>query len=455
MNKILKSVKVVVLALVATLVVACQSGVDAVQSYINLSDSTISFGANPVGDFKIAVDASGEWTYTISGDWLSEVSSDETGLTIQAESNGSSSMRSATITFSCGSMESKVLVYQNSVSANVNLELNSLFTDGAVSPSGEFVAGMAAYDDSYAKPTLINTLTGEVLKYPVMSNEYVVTCVDDSGQIFIVSGAMISGYHIEYGGTAEEILVPDEMKSGGVNGVSADGTIWVGFACPTTGGWEPMRWVNGVPELLPRDVNNSVGQTMWYGCAARGCSADGSIIYGNYLDYQDAIYWDANLEMHFVAPELLVRGEYDNGSGTVAYTRIAGASINADSHVISQNGKYLAFKFEDQSSGFTSVTPAYLNLETGAYYLFEEHSGKAIVTIGDDGSLFFTPYMSYGPTTVVTPQGEEIDGMDWVEQNYGLIIEDSRAILQVSQNGNLFGFKGYDSSYLAWWLTKN
>ncbi len=454
MKKIFNSVKLTAILAVVALVSACTDGVDSIQNYINLSDSTISFGANPTDEFKILVEASGEWEYSISGDWISVESIDELGLTIVAEANTNVFMRSATITFICGSMETKAMVYQNSVSANVNLQLNSLFTDGAVSHSGEFVAGMAAYDDSYANPTLVNTVTGETLKYPIMSNDYVVTCVDDNGSMFIVSSSMIEGYRIEYGQTAEEILVPDQMGSGGVTGVSADGSIWVGFGCPIAGNWEPMRWVNGVPEVLPRDENNSIGETMWYGCAARGCSADGSIIYGNYFDYQDAIYWDANLEMHFVAPDLIIRGVYEYDSQTY-YTCVAGAKINADSHLISPNGKYLAFKYEDQSSGSTVVTPGYLDIETGAYYLLSDYVSKAIVTISNDQSLFLTPYTSYGPTTVITAAGEEIDGMDWIEQNYGLIIEDTRAIVLVSANGNIFGYKGYGSSYLAWWLTKN
>ncbi len=444
MKNILKQLKFSFVAMLAIAFVAC-SETDIVKNYINLSDSTVSFGANPDEDFTIAVESSSEWSYTINGDWISEVSSDQAGVTIHAEENENVNMRSASILFKSGDIESRVMIYQAGASSNVNFELNSLFELGAVSPSGEYVAGMVAYDDTNARPTSINTITGEVVKYASMSNEYTVTCVDDNGNIFAVSSVMISGYRMDSTtGLTEAILVPDDCKSGGVNGVSADGTIWVGFACPKTGLWEPMRWVNGVPEKLDRTETNGTGvENMFYGCVARGCSADGSIIYGNFLDYQEGIYWDKDSKMQLVAPELM---NYENGTST------AGARINADSHVISQNGKYLAFKYENSKT--SSIIPGYLNIESGEYKLFDDYAAKAIITIGNDETLFFTPFNYYGPTTVMTPDGEVIDGMDWVEQNYNVIVEDNRAIIQVSSNGNLFGYKGFTNVYQAWWLTK-
>ncbi len=443
------------------LMVGCQD--ETIYNYLEISDRTVSFEDSANDEIKIEVEASGEWTYTVNDSWIEEVSSDNSGIVITVSDNTSSSMRYGTITFTCDDMESKATVLQASVGSNAQVVLNDAFNGGVVSPSGRYIAGRVIVGGGdvveQVCPVLIDAKSGDMTVHESMIKETDIGAVDDFGNIFTSSGIVSNE------GVVSAYDLPNECSWAEVLAVSLDGSVWVGRCFPKSkklweeaghnpaGTYGAIKWVDGVPEILEVPETNGTGEeSLWYGLQAFGCSDDGSIIYGNVLDYFEACYWDKDGHVKLIAPELNEFSfvQYTEG-GEKCYTLESGTQQNFEYEKISPNGKYLAFQY-DNGGG---LCPAYLNTETGEYKVLKEYSGLATNTMDNDGNMFVCPSTNYGPASVITPDGEKIDGNDWVKDNYGLIISDARAICQVAADGSLFGYKSLDTQYyLAWWLLR-
>ncbi len=468
MKRVYNAIRVVMMVAAVTLMSSCNE--EVIYNYLKISDSSFSLDAAGQQEFTIEITASSDWSSTIQDSWIQEVSKDANGLTVKAEPYSGATPRYGSILIETADDSRKISVLQNnnSVSAVVN-DLFYTSNSGVVSPSGYYLAGNITVSDTETMPVTIDLRTGEVRKFtctlpteidvPERETTYevswLVSAVDDNGNVFMNNSVLIFGLRLDAAsGDYSLIEVPDDCIGGCVSAVSADGSIWVGSCCPLTGGWFPMKWVNGVPERLPITAQNGTGvQNIWYGATARGCSDDGSIIYGNIMDYDEAIYWDKDNEFHFVAPELL---EYDTEDyyGTTYYNLFASARIYADAQRISPDGSKLSFIYTNENTG--ASYPGYIDTASGVPTMLSNLSGYDITTISNDGELFLCPSaLALEPTTVYTTSGEKIGGMDWIFSNYGISIGDSRAITQVAANGNIFGMKSSGDYYVAWWLDLN
>ncbi len=465
MKRVFWATKATLLAFTASLLLGSCSE-EIISQYLKISDSSITLDAAGLTEFTIDVSSSSDWTASIESSWINEVSRNSAGITLSANAYTGTTARYGSVIIKTSFDTRKVTVQQsnNSLSVFINYE----FVEGVSSPSGYYLAGSKYISDTEILPTTIDLRTGEIREYDcelpteitvveratTYEVSWKVSEVDDNGNIFMINDVMIWGLRIDATtGQYAMIEVPSDMIGGGVNAVSADGTIWAGFGCPLSGGWVPMKWVNGVPERLPISDTNGTGlQSIWYGSAVRGCSDDGSIIYGSIMDYWEAIYWDKNNEMHFIAPELLEYSieEYD---GEYYCSLTAGARIYSDSQRVSANGKWISFIYNNETTGVSA--PGYLDTETGVPTILYDMSGLDIMAISNEGDLFLSTTMLLEPTTVYTAEGETVDGMTWLTRNYGVVIEDNRAITQVTANGDIFGFKSYSDSYIAWWLERD
>ncbi|MFI3324468.1 MAG: BACON domain-containing protein [Rikenellaceae bacterium] len=452
----MKNIIKIAIALVgATLLGACANDEGI---YLNLSDSSVSLDGAGYNEVTIEVSASSSWSYTINDSWITFVNKDSNGLTVKGEAYYGSDTRVGSITFETDDMIVKTTVFQ--LSSLVTMVNTSIFTQGEPSPSGYYVAGMYYPDDYYANPTLIDMRTGETTYFDLVDNDYVVSCVDDNGNIFLNSSWMTDGMRVDATtGVAEAIEVPDGYSAGGVNAVSADGSVWVGYACIATsevvdgfGSWYPMKWVNGVPELLPSSEYNGTGvQYVWYGVVARGCSDDGSIIYGSIMDFSESVYWTADNEYKIIAEEMVEFYETDYTDNEFRYYLTAGARCYADNQRISPNGKYLSFRYVNDTEG--TQYPGYLDIETEVLYLMTDYSGYDIMTLTDDLDIVLYSSSSYlVSTTMLLASGEKMSTNDWLEENYGLQIEDDRAVMQIGSNGTVFGWEYSNYTYIPWWL---
>ncbi len=447
MKNIFKALRATILVAVVAIFASCEQ--DVVYKYVNLSDVNFSLDYAGEEEFSIAVDASGEWSYTINDSWILEVECDGANLVVSAEPNPTTAMRVGTISFTQGEATNKAIIFQSG-RPNANIAINNLFALGVVSPGGNYVAGLASYDDDYYIPVLIDTYTNETKVYDMVSSNYVISCVDDNGNMFLSSSMLSSaGYSLSYDGTLAELDVPDTFWAGGVTCCSADGTVWAGFGLANGGGWYALRWTNGIPEELQTPETNGTGkEAIWYGIIPRGCSDDGKLIYGNIMDYQEAIYWDEYGNVNFVAPELMEL-EVSEYEGSYYYSVAKGALQFADDQKISPNGKYLAFNY--YSSG--TYYPAYIDVTTGLYEILYDYAGMTIITIDNDGSFYLIASSVYGATTILPQSGDPFDSRTWLLSAYAVIVEDARSINQVSASGNLFGYSDYGDSYVCWWAT--
>ncbi len=481
--KQMKNIIKIAIALVgATLLGACTND-DGI--YLNVSDSSLSIDGAGLNEYTIEVKASSSWSYTINDSWITFVNKDSNGLTIKGEPYYGTDTRVGSITFETDDTTFKTTIFQ--LSSLVTVATTSIFTEGRPSPSGYYVAGMYYPDDTYAIPTRIDMRTGETAYFGLVDSDLVVSCIDDNGNIFLNASWMTEGYRVD-GSTSlsdvyeaattfaekEAIEVPVGYSAGGVNAVSADGSVWVGYACiedvsDGVGSWYAMKWVNNVPEVLPMPEFNSTGvQYLFYGVVARGCSYDGSVIYGTCLDYFESVYWTADNEFRFtgyddetgvnIFVEYDTYDDYDDEDeysdedrNMFKYSLTAGVHCYADTQHISPNGKYLPFRYENSSTG--AQYPGYIDLETEVIYTMEDYSGYDIMAITND--LDFVLYSASGylvSTEILLASGVKMSTNDWMGDVYGIQVMDDRAVIQIAANGSVFGWKYSNYTYIPWWL---
>lgn len=452
MKRIYSAMRVAMMVACVALLGSCSE--ETIYNYLNVSDNSFSLDGKGEGEFTITIDASSDWNATIGDSWIVEVERDETSITVKGEPYAGATPRYGSITIKSGEQTRKITVSQTIHSTSVML--NDLFYYGVVSPDGNYVAGNVVVSDGVVMPVTIDTRTGEVRKFTCKLPEEIVVperetaygvdwevhVVDNNGNIFMNNPYLIFGLRIDAAtNTYSLIEVPDGSVGGCVTGVSGDGSVWVGSYCPVSGGWFPMKWVNGVPEPLEiTEVNGTGKEKIWYGAVARGCSDDGSIIYGSIMDYDEAIWWDKEGKMRFVAPELLEHTE-EVVNGELVYQLTGGARIYADPQRVSPNGKWISFKCSGSNS---PAGCGYIDTETGIPTYVK---ASDILTITNDKDLVQHGY-------VTTADGEQIPAMDWIKQKYGVTIGDTRYITQVAANGNIFGWKQSGDYYLSWWLDR-
>ena len=172
-----------------------------------------------------------------------------------------------------------------------------------MSPSGRYAGGFVisiAPDDSYQySPTIVDLETDEWHQFgPYPESVYALhqtMAVTDQGLLFISDGQHGGQIAIDITG---DIFVP-ESPAGyehlpEVQGTSADGKYWVGYAKKTTGGlYYPLLWIDGAAQELSLPEKNYREEELRAGVMARSISANGEVIYGTSWDNSDygMLYW--------------------------------------------------------------------------------------------------------------------------------------------------------------------
>jgi hypothetical protein len=287
-----------------------------------------------------------------------------------------------------------------------------------------------------------------------------------------------SPFYYDKDGVQRQIAMPaGNIDYVNVQAVTDDGRIWVGGAWdPVAWKWIALKWVDGVPNILPEPANNIQGNPLTNGVLPRGCSADGSVIYGQDMFTWGIVIWKNDNLVGYI-------GEGDDNIYRWHYITVINLfGMEVQSYVLdapqvlyhpfrlSPNGKYLSFNYSkiisnEQKRRTEVLYGGFMNLETGAITILDDVNGfepMSSRTACDDGTLFYRNAASslnetglvyhadYGTGGTMLPVAQ------WVKQNYGIDVLGSFSITKVCPNGVIFGsyktHSGADYIYMNWYI---
>ena len=389
----------------------CNEGTENLQ-YVNLSQAACSFLGEDNTPLTITVDASpATWQATPNASWIKAERTDEHTLTLTADDNDTDQERKTTVTIQADRATQTIRINQlPKDSSFARYRKLDEFASSAMSPGGKYAGGYiisVAPDDSWQySPVIIDVETEERYEFgPFPESLYFISqtiAITDQGLMFLSNS---NGGQIAIN-TTGDIIVP-EAPAGfqfqpEVQGSSADGRYWVGFAKESNGEegltW-PLLWTDGVAEKLPMPAKNFRDEAFWYGIMARGISADGIIC-------------------------------------TAEYTKI------------SATGKWIAgsYRIETLADNRMDIVrtqyAAFYNTETETTTVVKDYGGSVGIHITDDGIAFIglgTMNLSSGVVYDLNTNTELGSVEEWVHDTYGIYVP-TGYINSVSPDGRvIFG----------------
>lgn len=416
--------------------------------YINLSRLSYTFNSEDDRAVDVIVATNLEWTLENENDWINVRNSNDT-VFVSVAKNESVDSRSGKLIFHTDEMDAEFIVEQlpHYELPNARMYKFPLNAKGALSPSGKYAAyiywelnlitNVYTY---YGKK--INLETEEVTDFEVEQyNDYgqyytLVNAISDDGRTMILGDDLNTTYDVYYDGEKVNMNIPSEYKVPMYAAVSADGSVIVGTVMKTVGyGFVPVRWTNGELEVLESPKYSCTGELLTNGVIVRGCSRDGSIIYGSDWDTQGVIYWK-NDRMFY--PGL----DYAEGS------EINRAYMYAAYFAMSPNGKYIACNYGPfYCDPGTQVNKATLiSTETGDLETLDPGYDVTGMTANDNGVVFGgTPAMGTSESLVFDFESGNASAISgWMKENYDINLKDTQIITYVTDNDKSNVFYGYE-----------
>ncbi|MEG0808282.1 MAG: BACON domain-containing protein [Alistipes sp.] len=412
----------------------------------DVSGDSYTFDGGGVQTYKIEVQSPMDgWKYTVEGDWVTIVAKDATSLTIGAQINMLPTERSGKVVFTAGTQTLRVVVRQLPISESCYRTVDDLETL-AMSPGGVYIGGFrkGLGEDKafYYTPVVIEMATGKRTEFEKMSKPYMVRAITDQGDMIYNND--LACYIQKLDGTITSPTVVAGYTNPVISSVSVGaGGVMVGY-CKKGRVFSGVKWANmeSVGEILESPTTNSWGDPLKSGVLARGCSADGSIIYGTEWDKRSPVYWTADGTVHHAGADLLKRetGIITNPNTgkdqEVKFTNFA--TLPADVNNMSPNGKYIAFAYNKTTIANKIATRNYyavlFDIETGESTVVEQYDDATGITVLDDGTLAIgmpygavrsgAIYDSKSKTTMSTTQ--------WIKQKYNLIITEDYPIYKMA-----------------------
>lgn len=423
------------------------------QDRINISHSSFTF--NAAGEsVEICVDANCPWDIVNTNDWLTVSGKTDTSIVLTASPNEEDRTRQGAVEFLAGSYSTVLSVEQLDKSFTGIFKDLGEYSGGCFSKKGAFYCGLKIkYEGQTAikYPTLINCRTGETKELEGSAKYSVISLVSDDGNIIAIN---LDGSTVIYDhGNMKTLEIPDHSWIT-VSGGSSDGNIMVGYAMKNDGlSYVPVKWTGLQPEFLDIPEKDITGKTLTKGAMARGCSDDGSVIYGSEWATQGLIYWkDGNL--HYpgekYAEQKTIQSEIRPGLVIEMQTWCA-IKTYAGNYKISANGKFIAATYYDYKNvgadkpSITNNYAAVIDTDTDEAHFIrsDQYDIISAVTADNNGICFggapepiTDGYAMDYKTATLTPI------QDWMYKQYGLVIGNDRVIMGVSHDENvIYGWR--------------
>lgn len=445
---------------------ACTDEKDLDQIYLSYSSYTFDAAG---GSVEIEVTSNTEWKTDSDASWLTIGDRTAQSVTVTAAANDTGKSRTAVVRFVGGEAPDKEVTFTQQcpafegrfVELYATLGQRPVFSRNGIWCAGIVIDGYEADGNTAIKvPVIVNAITGEERRYDPDPNYYAMGAVSDDGRVIAIDYGSAAGSVMIVDGKASKVEVDGYINTR-VESVNPDGSVWVGYAYDKPNRtYVPVKWVNGQPEILPVPETSVRGTKLNNGAMARGCSSDGSVIFGSEWDMMGLIYWKNGklfntgvefMETRMVKVENILTGEVMEAP-VPAYLK-----KTAESYGISPNGRYIAASFYDyvtEGNVSTQVTyPAVIDTETNEMHLihpkdqvmviaqFADNEGYCYGNSSDfgDGEGYIFDYR----TSTAYPIDE------WMQNKYGIYVNTNRYILNVSDDGNIVSGWHHERSMIA------
>lgn len=444
----MKSIKYILATLVALAAVSCTETIVNDQIYLSLSSYTFSPEADSI---NIEINSNCDWSIDKTPEWISVERISETEAKIKAFENGTGSYREETITFMAGEASKDILISQTPKTYSGKFISVSGIVQPVFSIGNKFCAGYINEKNEQGRevtsPVVMNCLTGEKVTYEGTRDYLEVRAVSNDGRIVAI--------HCKYGvatvivdGEPRQMTMPSEYFGSEVESISADGRIMVGYTYHMSSKkYVPVKWTDFEPEFLESPKTDLTGKPSTYGCMARGCSADGSVIYGSEWNTQGIVYWKDG-KMFFPSNDYSFEKDVviDYQGELIKGKIVCAARKYAEQTAISSNGRYIGATFNDYIYNGDDVPstpynyPAIIDTETNEMHFIKNEAFTDLggISANNDGLCFAaTPsggvekgYVADFNTGAVTPI------TDYMKSTYGIEVSMDRIITRSSGDGN-------------------
>lgn len=468
MNTIIKKRKTLTLIVLSLFVILAGCS-DEKADYINLSYNSFTFSPGGTEEVTIEVNASQSWSVEYEGRWITENEKNNNSITLGALPTQSGLERTTRAVFRSGDAVEYVNLSQLGTNVSfVQLEPSSPVT--MLSPNGKYLGGLDTKleNNKYEfVPFIINMETGVRTEKPTLTDSHVASCITDDGVLIIVEEQTNTGKYYN-GNELIDVKAPDDMKGASVTGTSSDGKIWVGYAQSNADRrYYPVKWENKEPIVLEIPEKTLVGTTVDVGAYARGCSADGSIIYGGLADDQSAVYWKEGEAVEYLGRDKIkVHTVVVNHTGQDIAFAVANRPLFYAEHTnMSPNGRYLATTFLEITAPnkyeVASYYPAYFDFETNTLtYITDFPPGftdGAGITISNEGVLSFgCPAVGYTDAFVYDIHSKSTQtSPEYVKEEYGVTVSNSSLITRIANDSKILtgmSILSLGVSYQYWYL---
>lgn len=324
-----------------------------IQDFIKLSENAYTFNASGEDKLTIAVDASATWNVDmdVDAEWLTKETQAENSITLTASPNQEKNTRNTELLFSSGKATTKITIQQMGTDPSFsNYTLLEEFNGGiSCSPNGTYIGGIRFQTNGKTQcltTIRINTYTGKRDTLQIGPTSLSIQAISDNG-ILVCLDQKENPFCFDANGRLSKLNVPSDYKYPSVNAISSDGSLMVGYAKKTaTNKFVPGKWMNGVFEELPVPTLNILEEETdnpYTNFCAKGCSQDGSVIYGSEMYTTRAIYWKDG-KVDWIGKDVAKKKHIVTGGNSWwkdEYDEIEQPRIRNTNSAISPNGKYI------------------------------------------------------------------------------------------------------------------
>lgn len=428
MKRKISYILIAAMALVAA--VSCNTET-RIENYLNLSVMSYMFQSNGGDSIDVEVMTNmPEWEVDSECDFVTVEKVGDNIARIKALPNTAAENRMGTVVFSSEEIVTTMSIGQLSASFKGVFNVLPLTSRGAMSRNGHWYAyvdvpagreGITAWK--------VNLKTGEKrqLELPELpTDKYLdgVSAISDDGETILYENGGNMYSVLEKNGEIITPTLPDGFTQLWLINMNADGTVLVG-SCnkgPQTV-WRPFKWINGEPIALETVVTDGFGRyPNEVDVYPRGCSNDGSIVYGSEWQTFGLIYWKGD-KMYNIGIDNSEIISDDKGTRYISMIRCQASYWN-----ISPNGKYIATSYRKfDSPGAYNDYPVRIDTEMGIFEYMENSPICSAQVVTDDGLMFGAevPYIATCGMVFDMETGTSMKMSDWMMEKYGFIIADA------------------------------
>ena len=443
--------------------------------YVQLSRISYTFDYNDETELEITVTTNNNAAWQVSaekGEWLI-YSTDADRLIVKATDNETAQERTAVLTVTSGDAKAEILLNQMPYGFYGNYMDTPPTSLGGYSRNGQYLGYVNPYRNDKKELIyecrVINTETMEEVKYEVPdvisdngTNTNIpydeIHCISNDGRTIMFFHGMQARSLIRKDGKEVKMTLPEGYNTPRPEFFNADASVVVGY-CKTADKDRmtvPVVWRDGKAEFpeIPEFLQDGTPMPR-QGVIPRGCSDDGSVIYGSEWKHYGLIYWKNGKMVDIGAKYAEVEKE-----GKI--TTVKTIQTTATYRNISPNGKFIACAYNATGGNSVGATfyPVVVNTETGEATIYKEYTGFIGIHAMNDGTIFVQQQAASSGYSVIDYKTSKLKNLtEWTAERYGINLPDTRFVEWITSDetvifGKRYYYSGMGTLKPTWFLRR-